>query len=308
MAGRSRSHGARRFVALAALTTALAACSLLTGLDADYKLKGAGSESEGGPPDGPAPDVDLPDAKQDGPATIDGGDAGPPVAYCASLDAGSVATDFFCDDFENSEIDSDGGLAGEWTGVVNLVGAGTGTVKTMADAGRGGSRGLDVVSNTTVGRSSRVYKSMTHPKESDQFLEYDLQFDVRVESSTLSYVAFGLVVFEPFMKVKEHGIAGYGPAAGYKLARQAIVGDPAPTLTYPNEAKWVHVHVRLNHAAAGTPFTRSITIADVPVDDAPNGGHTPTAGLAPELWIGIFNSNNAGLAHAQFDNVVFRRR
>ena len=305
MARRSRPLGvsrARRIAAFAALATSLAACSLLTGLDADYKLKGTGG-SEGGPEaDGPA--------KPDGPATDGSQDDGSSTdsstpRFCDALDGGPNTEDYFCTDFEDAVFEANG-IATGWTAVKNTLPDGGATLKLLPEAGNLGlSRGLEVESysaSVTTGRQTRLDKTLPTNKPADQYLAYEIDFDFRVLKSELDYTAISLLVFMS----KEHGLAAYESGPEQVLSREAPAA-PLP-MRITNDFAWHHLKLRLTHDTAGTPFAREIKIDNVVVDNAPTG-HIIAAGATTELRLGIHNTGNKeGRALAQFDNVVFRRR
>jgi hypothetical protein len=310
MTARRTRTRARATAAIVISTAFVAACNLLTGLDADYQLGSSTSErgegGEGGVDGGG--DAQAADAQADTRPNDDAneGDAAP-SDFCAAQQGDSGVNDFFCADFEGIALEGEGFPAG-WTGLQNNVDGGT--LRLSADAGMDGSTALEVESNTTstASRQTRAVKKLIRSigKEADQYMAYELDFDFRVETSVLSYEALGLLVFGNQVPTREHGIAGYGPGQPHVLSRQAPIVGGTPRID--NDAKWHHARVRLTHAAPSMPFERTIVIDGNNLDDKPTG-HTMDAGAPTELWFGVFNtSNSAGRAHAQFDNVVFRRR
>jgi hypothetical protein len=307
MHARKVGKRARALLALSTATLLLAACNLLTGLDADYQLASdATSNTDGGGSEGGGPDALGPDAQADGSSGLDASD-GAVSSFCESRRDGSADVDFFCSDFEGVSLEVTGAPSG-WTGLLNTVDGGA--LRLLQDGGMDGSTALEIESDTTstASRQTRVTKKLLKAptKEASEYLAYELDFDFRVVSSALQYDAFGLLVFGNQVASREHGIAGYGPGTPHVLSHQAPITAGTPKLD--NDAKWHHASVRLSHAAPATPFDRKLEIDGNDFDDTPTG-HTMDAGAPTELWFGVFNtSNNAGRAHVQFDNVVFRRR
>jgi hypothetical protein len=307
MHARRVGRRARALLALSSAALLLGACNLLTGLDADYQLgsDATSSADSGGSEDGGS-DAQGPDAQTDGSAGLDATD-GAVSSFCESRRDGSAEMDFFCSDFEEAALEVTGAPSG-WTALLNTVDGGT--LRLLRDGGMDGSTALELESDTTstASRQTRITKKLLKAptKEANEYLAYELDFDFRVVSSVLQYDAFGLLVFGNQVASREHGIAGYGPGTPHVLSHQAPITAGTPRLD--NDAKWHHASVRLSHAAPATPFDRTLQIDGNDFDDNPSG-HTMDAGAPTELWFGVFNtSNNAGRAHVQFDNVVFRRR
>lgn len=304
MARIARIRGrARSLAALSIAAIALAACNLLTGLDADYELKSDATGGEGGT-EGGDPDGQTADAQSDAPPGQDASDAA--VSFCLTHVDGSAADDYFCADFEN-DVEGDDTPTG-WMRAADTFDGGT--IRVVADAGIGGSRALEVRSETAaVSRQTRVYKELDAVMAPDQYLAYEVDFDFKLLDSSLDYDAYGLLVFDPQVKSKEHGVAGYASTPSHQLSRQAIVGNASPTKTVTNDAtKWQHASIRLTHADAGTQFTRVIMVNSVDVDEVA-GGHLTEPSTTTQLWLGVFNTSaNSGRSHILFDNVVFRRR
>lgn len=299
MAARGPRRRARSVVLLSAAAVTLAACNLLTGLDADYELKRDTSAGEGGRSDGGDGG-----AQTDSPSGLDAADGR--ASFCESRRDGSAEIDFFCSDFEGAILEGNGVPTG-WSGMFNNVDGGV--VRLVLDGGMDGSTALELVSETTstASRQTRVQKRLLKApaKEPNQYLGYELDFDFRVVSSVLPYEALGMLVFPDPGDTKEHGIAGYGPQTPHIISHQTPLMPATPRLD--NDANWHHARVTLTHAAPSTPFNRTIEIDGNSFEDTPTG-HTIDAGAPTEVWFGIFNTaNNAGRAHAQFDNVVVRR-
>ena len=293
--------------ALALASGALVACSLLTGLDADYSSNardGASAPSgEAGGSDAPGSDGGgMEGSTTDGMVTPDGGD-GSVLSFCDQQRGDSGLDDFFCADFEqNDSVSPTTGPRG-FEALVNNVDGG---ISISAGAGKDGTHALDVVSNTTnsaLYRQLKVSKQFSNMKVPDQFKSYEMSFDFRVVASVVDYDAYALLVFGP-TSPKENGIAGYGAAPAHQISRE---GPKAPAYI-DNDAQWHSARVLLAHAAPSTPFARSIQIDQKDIENA-DPGHTFDSASYPTLSIGSFNTlNSAGLSHVQFDNVVVRRR
>jgi hypothetical protein len=311
--GVRRSHRTiRLFVALAALAVtsgAVAACNLITGLDADYSSSahdGAAAVGEGGSADGSADGS----ANADGSPASDGmagadADAGL-VTWCRSMQDGSADNDFFCTDFENAVFPDGGGPPAGWNTADNDRDAGA-----LRFVDVDASRVLDVTSssNGTSGAQTRLFKALS-TTNSHAYLHYQLDYDFCVLQANMQYAAVGLLMFaNTSSSSKEHGIAAYGPGPPVYLSQQG--GTGALTKKVPNDGDWHHATITLDRMAADTTYTRAITIdgiSGINVDGDTNG-HTIDALDPTNISVGVFNSASAaGTAHVQIDNIVFRRK
>lgn len=304
MASRRMSRRARSLAAVSISAFALAACNLLTGLDAEYELKsGEGVGGEGGTDDADQ-DGAAPDGASDAPPGLDAGDGGT-SSFCESARDGSTDEDFFCADFENGT--GANGVPLGWMRAIDTFDGGT--IRIVANAGKDGSHALEVTSDTAaISRQTRLYKELPRVQLPEEYLRYEVEFQFKLQESSLDYAAFGLLVFEPQVKAKEHGLAGYASTPAHKLARQAVTGNTSPPLTFPNDGEWHQATISLEHTAAGMPFTREIKVDSVDVDEVPTD-HATEPSTMTQLWLGVFNtSTNSGGSHILFDNVVFRRR
>ncbi|MDB5218012.1 MAG: hypothetical protein JWO86_5939, partial [Myxococcaceae bacterium] len=302
-----RSH--RVMAALALASGALAACNMLTGLDAEYSSSahdGAVAPiGEGGGPDSPGSDGGMEGAANDGMVKPDG-DAGF-TTWCQAKQNGVADGDFLCTDFETESFPDGGSAPTPWFSLTNNLDAGA--FSFVPDAGDGGSRVLDVVGvSTAAGGAHSFLKAALAftPTPANKYQQYVFEFEFRVLASNLDYEALGLLVFKPNDATGENGIAGYGPGTPHYLSHQG--GTPLLT-KIPNNAPlaWHLGQVTLTRVDGGPTYTRTIKIDDIPVDDTV-GTHTIDVGAPTELGMGIFNADNTpGTAHAQFDNVVLRR-
>jgi hypothetical protein len=305
---RRRERASRRplLAALALSAVALAACNLITGLDADYSSSGrdaAVGVSEGGTPDGPGSDSPSGD---DGSMTTEGGPDGSVVlSFCEKAKGDSQPDDFFCTDFENG-LSFAGGSDG-WTDMNNQNDAGK--LAVVTDAGMDASRALEVIGNstTTASADTRIRRTLLAMDQPYAYRSYDVAFDVLLADSTNEYEALGLLMFaQSDVMAREHGIAGYGPSPHF-LSRQATGVVPSGTERIPNTIGWAHAHITLDHDSPTAAFKRTITIGGVKADDTT--GHVIDAGAPTDFRLGVFYTPaKTGTAHVYFDNVVMRRR
>jgi hypothetical protein len=307
-----RLRSQRAALVMAALGLAsggLVACSLLTGLDADYSSSsrdGASApSSEVGGGDALGPDGGMDGSTNDGMVLSDG-DAGA-RSFCQVAQGSIPAQDVFCTDFEEP---SSTGVppTTPWTLSINNFDAGK--LALLDDAGVDASRGLDVsgTSNGAAGAHTLVKYIFGTGGAANSYLHYDFSFDFRLFNSNLNYEALGLLVFAPNTSSGENGISGYGPGDPHELSHQGGVPLVKFVKSYAGTSIWRHAMVILERAAAATAYTRTISIDGMDVDDD-LGTHTIAAGAPTEVWLGVFNADKtAGMAHVQFDNVVVRRR
>lgn len=282
------------FVALAS-SAALVACSLLTGLNADYTLQTAGAEAgkDGDTPgDGPGDGPGADGATDALPDTTPLRDTGVDGAFCDGIDAAFLD---FCDDFEDPTLKA--GVPVLWKMLMNSADA---SVKIKPGLGMDGSAGLEVDTQSASTASRQIWLNKVLPASQGlptQYLSHQLDFDFRVDVSDLNYEAVGVLNFTNATP-EDHGVAAY-------------VGDLLGRLTpkstgVPNGLTWHHARVKLQHAAKGTPFDSVITIDGVEVDNT-TGVSTANTSVT-EVRMGLFYTTNAaGHVHATFDNVVARR-
>jgi predicted small secreted protein len=292
--------------ALAIASGALAACNILTGLDADYSSNahdGAAAIGSEGGNDGPGSDgqTGMEASTNDGMVKPDA-DAGV-TGYCRALQDGAADADFFCTDFENESLPPNNQPPTGWTAIDNLRDAG---MFSLVQAN--GSIALDVKSSSdgSSGAQTRLRRVMAAgPTDAHQYLHYQLEYDFCVLTSSLQYAGLGFLAFaDSDTASKEHGIATYGPNA-VVLSHQ---GGSSISKKLTDPGGWHHAKITLDRGAADVSYTRTITIdSTINVDDAP-AGLVVASGDPTELWLGIFfGAPASGSAHLQFDNVVFRR-
>ena len=304
-----RSH--RVMAALALTSVALGACSVLTGLDADYSSSAhdgaAAIGSEGGGDGGPGTDgqVGMEGSTTDGMVTPDGGD-GSVLSFCKAAQGDTPDEDFFCTDFENDVIGATGPVG--WSAFVNNVGDG-GTIALVPGAGVGASHALDIVSDTpdtSIYRQLRIEKQFAHVSAPDQFKSFEVQLHFRLVSSVVDYDALALLVFGG-ATTKENGIAGYKAGVSHQISHEGPLNGATVMI---NDGLWHSAAMLLEHTDAGTPFFRTLSFDDggTPIETrTPNHTFDPTG--SPVFAVGTFNTlNSAGLSHVQFDNIIVRRR
>ncbi len=309
------SRSMRRLALLAALAVSaatLAACSLLTGLDADYSASGHDGAiapvGEGGGGDGPSADGEGMDGSTmtDGMVKPDAMGDGGVLSFCESAQRTTASEDFFCTDFETESFPGDASAPKPWATFTNLRDAGA-----MSFVDSGGSRVLDVMATSTTGNGAGTYLKvgLAQTKQANLFKQYVFEFRFHVIDSTLDYEALGLLVFKPFDPTGENGISGYGPGLPHQLSHQGTGTATPPTLVVANgpPTTWWHAVITLTRTDAGTSYDRSIKIGGNPVDESPSG-HAIPMNAPTEVWMGAFNADTtAGTAHIQFDDVVLRR-
>jgi hypothetical protein len=307
---RRRSQRATLVTAALALASgALVACSLLTGLDADYSSSAHDGAIapvvEGGGGDAPGPDGGMDGSMNDGMVTPDGGD-GAVLSFCDQQKGDSDPLDFFCTDFENDTVGATGPKG--WDALFNNLGDG-GTIALIDGAGVGGSHALDFTSNSAnagLYRQLRVDKNFTNSGVPSSFKSFEVELHFRVVSSVVDYDAFALLVFGG-SSPKENGVAGYKAGVDHQISHEGPLNGAVVMM---NDGQWHEAKLVLEHTDATLPFLRSISFNDGgTVIEAKTPNHTFDPTVAPVFSIGTFNTlNSTGLSHVQFDNVVVRRR
>lgn len=274
------------FVAIASSAT-LVACSLLTGLDADYTLQTAGGEAgkDGDiPGDGPGGD-----ATNDSQPPVDGGpDAKTDGSFCDGIDRTNV---FKCFDFEDAAAPKFG-----WSSV--KADEGDASVTVDPSVGYLGTDGLKfIMTKGAVGSPAAWLDEIVFSGNPRQNAHYEIEFEFQELAMQISYTAFANLTFPSGGADREHGIGNYMATYFSKLQPE--------NLDVADEQKWHHGLVRLDRADGGTTFDRTITIDRKPVD-ATKGLSSPTTG-GVEFRLGTFNTGlQSGLISAAFDNVVIR--
>lgn len=293
-----------RGLALVILGAAVSACTAIAGLTDDYRLAdGGGSAGEGGSGDG---NVDKDGALPDGfvPGTEGGADA--------KLDQQVTDGGSFCDSVEKSglqfctDFDSDDG------GAFSTVNDVSGTAALAPGAGTNGSMGYQFMMTYPSGGASKHFwlaKALAAGNPPSFYQHYEVQFDVRIASgtSTLYYVALGTLSFTSTADPEQdHGIAvnngsGFGKVPTFSGAATDTNAPP----------HWHRVHLKLDRAGVGTPYTRTITVTEsdgvtaTTVDSSSN--HIIGSVGDAEFRIGTFNTGGNGSIQAVFDNVFIRR-
>jgi hypothetical protein len=160
------------------------------------------------------------------------------------------------------------------------------------------------MSSSTTSRNIYLHKTLPANKAITAYLEYDVDFDFKlIASAGNDYVAMGVLNFTNALP-EDHGVAAY-PA-------DDVIGrlNPKTIGASPAAGTWHHVHIVLSHAAAGSTFARTITVAGPTLVTVDNGTSISSVGATlTELRIGIFyTAGAAGEIHAVFDNIVARRK
>lgn len=284
----------RRILALAAAAgagAALAACSLLAGLDADYTLQASAGAEGGRDGDGP-PDGGF-DTSADTSVTPDGPlDAGADARFCANhrSDPGLV----YCCDFE-PETDC-AWNASEATG---------GTIADKDGIGRLGSRGLHA---TVAKPPASLYLRRERGAAFNAMSKHELSFAFAVKTKSSLYgAALGALGFG--LPLKVIGVSVY-KATG----KDGIdVSDPPGTLTgsseYVEQNEWRRATITMIRTDGG-PTTTSIKVtkagqtSETEVDS--RVGYDGGAGL-PEILVGAFftSPEQDGGVETVIDDILF---
>ena len=226
------------------------------------------------------------------------------LSRCEALRGDSAAADFFCTDFDDAAVGPDGVPTG-WTSVVNANNAGT--IALLDDAGMDASRALDITvsAGAVLQQDTRLRVVLAPLNEANTYLHYQLDFDLRVVTMSGTYVELGALAFVAG-STSTNGIADYDVGGGsFALSHETNGGTPVRRVA--NDTAWHHAHVVLDLDSLGS-YKRALSIDGLDVTEDLSEHPIPAA-AGTELWIGVFGGNfGAGIVHAQFDNVVLRRR
>ena len=283
----------RRLLALAgaATATSLAACSLLTGLDADYKLQGSDDVEAGR--DGDIGDDGGRDAAKDTSVVPDGAtDAGADARFCANhqSDLGLV----FCCDFETD-------TSCAWTDSEKTGG----TVADEDGVGRFGSRGLRAnVVNAPA--SLYMHREIGAPFNTMAKHELSFAFAVKKKSSlygaTLGALGFG----KPFKVI---GVSVYTAPGKDGIDISDPPGMMTGTTEYVEPNEWRRATITMSRADGG-PCTTSIKVTkagQTAVSEVDSRiGYDGGAGL-PEILVGAFftSPEKDGGVETVIDDILF---
>jgi hypothetical protein len=250
----ARSSRSTRILALGAgaFATVLAACSLLNGLDADYRLQSAVS-GEGG---NDGADGNIVDGKSDTNVPIDGGPDGPNIArFCeAKGDAGDVT---FCCDWEP-------GTECKW----DTDEESNGTLERSAeDAGRNHSRGL----RATVSKpapSGRVFIRRTIPEKSfNDYAVHTLRFAFSVQQKSSLYTAtLGALGFSFTPNAKLTGVSVYGESSTDKIDVSDPPGTLGGSMETVKDGEWRVAEVKMVRQSPGS-YKATISVSASTTDD-----------------------------------------
>ncbi|HSO40529.1 MAG TPA: hypothetical protein VLT33_48715 [Labilithrix sp.] len=258
-------------VTAATLATGLAACSLITGLDADYKLQAV---VEGGRDSDVEPDTGL-DARADTSPLLDGGgDTSADARYCERY--GDAANVVYCCDFETAA----GGCT--WDGDEKT----NGTLVEEDGVGNNGSRGLHA---TVLKGPASLYLRRELPAFNG-FSKHELSFAFTVKTKSSLYGAtLGALGLGPTPTLKLIGVSVYkaSPKDGIDIS------DPPGSLTgsseFVDKGDWRRATITMQRAGAG-PYTTTVvvtsktgTLTQVDSRLGFDGGAGPT-----EILVGAF--------------------
>jgi hypothetical protein len=294
---------ARSIVIVAVCAGALVACNLIAGLTEDYAYNAANGDGGPGSTDGNTDGMGLTEGSTtDSPSGDAGTDAKNDAItgrFCDGVDKTGLD---FCADFEDDPV----GVAPAWTPGLNDTTGVDASVKVMASAGHDSARGLDIqcdTSNTGISRNSFFARTLPPTDAPATFLSYDIEFDFRLVSSAITDEAVGVLNFTG-ASPEDHGVAAY--------PSMSLISKLSPKGAAPGVADsfgWHHARISLTHAAAGTPFNKSVVVDEDAGAVVDTGSVSTTNTSATQVRIGIFSSGfGAGVVHATFDNVVAWRR
>ena len=300
----ARPSRSARLVALVAATlaTALVACSLLNGLDADYKLQAPGLIGEGGK-DGEV-DLDGPalDAPADAPTPIDGGgDGSMPTAFCASVEAGP---NDFCWDFEKAA----GATKWGWTDSL----ATRGSITVLDGIGVNSSKALRASITDPGAGSGQAYLrqvvGMAGSKFTD-FRNHEMSFSYSITKGTPLYTA-------------ALGALGFGGSGNQYVGASIYasgatpgfvdVSDPpagmAGTSIPVKLGEWRRVKIALERSGDAGPYAITVSIDGTAVEDVPPPFNAGASTMPTQAWVGtFFSAGGDGGVEAVIDNVLVRQ-
>jgi hypothetical protein len=280
-----------------AFTTALVACSLLTGLDADYKLQAA-STGDGGKDGDVVPDGEsdaLPDTAQ-----IDGGPDGT-VPFCKRMAAGP---DDFCWDFEESPKQGEP----SW-GWKDALQAASGVVTVVDGIGVNKSRALRASLSNPGAESGQAF--LHHVLENRpsfaSFRRHEMTFSYAItkKNAQLYTAVLGAQGFGTFAG-QYVGASLYLPGAGTVDVSDppgSLQGTGAPVVLDQRET----ATILIERTADGGPYKSTVTVGAAKVQEnlAFDAG---TSDAATEVWIGtFFSAPGDGGVTAIIDDVLVRQ-
>lgn len=306
----------RRRVLLAltsAASLALAACSILTGLDADYTLQ---AQAGGDDADvGDESSTPITEAGTDGTGPVDAaydGDAGP---FCAQHknDPGLV----FCHDFEQS-LDA---VANGFTDSNET----SGSLDVSPGTGVGGSLALRAKVTGPAGSGNvYVHKVLDEPDGAPatfgEFNEHELSFAFAFDNVTTLYTSLmGSLGYGAVTSLTRVGVSDYTNAG----ANNVDVSDPPGSLNGPSVkvavGEWRRAIISLKRPSRTMPYVATVTVqsldgatsVEVYRATAFDGGVLSDGGSGPvHLLLGSFFTSSVaadGGVTNRIDDVLYRR-
>jgi hypothetical protein len=278
-----------------ALATALVACSLLTGLNADYKA----APEEGGK--GGDFTTDVPDDARSATAG-GGGDSSMPTKFCES-EQGDAGPNGFCWDFEEDPPQ----VAPNWGWRDSL--AIRGTVAVVDGIGMNKSRALRA-GVTNPGASSGhafLHHVLENSPSFTSFRHHEMSFSYAITNGRNLYTAV-------------LGAQGFGTNANqyvgaslYAAGAQGVidVSDPpggASGTSFPVKIdEWHRVTILIKRTADSGPYTSTVSVDSTMVQDSlPFNADTSDA--STQIWVGtFFSSLGDGSVETIIDDVVLRQ-
>jgi hypothetical protein len=279
-----------------ALAAAVAACNALTGLDAEYTLKAADGGRDS---DVTADGAIVTDARDDTTAAGDAGaDASTDAPFCPTK-----GPDDFCWDYEApSAPPSFGWGTSSQITPTNLAAVENGV-------GVGGSRGFHatLTNPATTGTQAYLQQSVGTGKFTD-FRRHELSLMVLVKKDmALNTAALGLLGFGA-NGGQYAGLAVFsaaGTTGALDLSSPPSAGTAGASVIAVKD-RWYSVVVSLDRATDAGPYTTTMTIDGVKVDE----GQTLTASgtLPTQVLVGaFFPALGTGVVDVVIDNVMVRQ-
>jgi hypothetical protein len=291
------------------LGAALAACSVITGLNADYTRQDEGSGADADAAvsaDGPVSTGDGgPDAAPVTDATADGG------RFCEQYgDAADVA---FCWDFEGSIGNPTIGFAGSET-----TGNGTiGNLTIVEDGGTNGSLGLlATLEAPTASGQAYLRQQLGDGGAGDSFdawSYHSMEFDFVIQSNSINVVTIGSIGFGSSLKVT--GLATYWDGVSKtQMDISSPPGSPGGAQVLAPLGTWMHAQIELTRPSAGQPY---VTKTQVHNRGTATGGEVTNPSVDTfaggpgytELLVGAyFSSQSSGSIAVRIDDILYKRR
>jgi len=277
----------------------LAACSVLTGLDADYKLQTGGSVGEAGKDgqveqDGPTGN----DARADIDVPPDGGsDAAVDAFACDNVDSGPPN---WCWDFETNTL---GAPAWGWSNFESTLGS----YEVKAGIGVNSTKALVAKLTAPVASSGQAYLTQTIPGgKFTSFRKHSLSFSYRIVKGTTLYTA-------------SLGAIGFG-GNGNQYVGASIYGSPTTTgvvdLSDPPGGAlgasdpvaldvWKRAKIDIDRAGDSGTYTTKVAIDGKDVQDSPPPFNAGASTAPTQVWVGaFFSAMGDGGVEVVIDNVM----